>query len=235
MPAVPSVSSMGSRSTSGVSLSTPGRIRTFDFCLRRQADASALTGPGPASHAGSRSLHHRLRHAPFRHVSAGLWQRHGPTAETPSRRTPSTTTGARWEPGARRSYINVTHHRTRRVGYAGKTKSFTVLPGGGGWPTCRSCGSTLYPQRFESSKRSTTSRRCPRAAIPTDSKGSKASAHPATGPRPRERAARGKGGSPSMARTRRTTPGAQCKENRFYRNDGEVRWPGGSDGRWWSA
>jgi hypothetical protein len=36
--------------------------------------------------------------------------------------------------------------------FAGKTKSFTVLPGGGGWPTCRSCGSTLYPQRFESSK-----------------------------------------------------------------------------------
>jgi hypothetical protein len=36
--------------------------------------------------------------------------------------------------------------------FAGRTKTFTVLPGGGGRPTCRSCGSTLYPQRFESSK-----------------------------------------------------------------------------------
>ena len=36
--------------------------------------------------------------------------------------------------------------------FAGKTKSFTVLQGGGGWPTCRGCGSTLYPQRRESSK-----------------------------------------------------------------------------------
>jgi hypothetical protein len=36
--------------------------------------------------------------------------------------------------------------------FAGKTKSFTVLQGGGSWPTCRSCGSTLYPQRFEGSK-----------------------------------------------------------------------------------
>ncbi len=34
--------------------------------------------------------------------------------------------------------------------FRGKTKSFTVLPGGGGWPTCRHCGSTIYPQRFES-------------------------------------------------------------------------------------
>jgi hypothetical protein len=36
--------------------------------------------------------------------------------------------------------------------FAGKTKSFTVLQGGGGWPTCKSCGSTLYPQRRESAK-----------------------------------------------------------------------------------
>ena len=36
--------------------------------------------------------------------------------------------------------------------FVGKTRSFTVLPGGGGWPTCRHCGSTIYPQRFESSK-----------------------------------------------------------------------------------
>jgi hypothetical protein len=36
--------------------------------------------------------------------------------------------------------------------YAGKTRSFTVLQGGGGWPTCRSCGSTIYPQRRVSSK-----------------------------------------------------------------------------------
>jgi hypothetical protein len=36
--------------------------------------------------------------------------------------------------------------------FAGKTKSFTVLQGGGNWPTCRGCGSTLYPQRRESSK-----------------------------------------------------------------------------------
>jgi hypothetical protein len=35
--------------------------------------------------------------------------------------------------------------------FRGKTRSFTVLPGGGGWPTCRHCGSTIYPERFESS------------------------------------------------------------------------------------
>jgi hypothetical protein len=36
--------------------------------------------------------------------------------------------------------------------FAGKTKSFTVLQGGGSWPTCRGCGSTLYAQRRESAK-----------------------------------------------------------------------------------
>ena len=36
--------------------------------------------------------------------------------------------------------------------FAGKTQSFTVLQGGRSWPTCRGCGSTLYPQRRESSK-----------------------------------------------------------------------------------
>ena len=36
--------------------------------------------------------------------------------------------------------------------FGGKTKSFTVLPGRGSWPTCRNCGSTLYPSRRESSK-----------------------------------------------------------------------------------
>ena len=36
--------------------------------------------------------------------------------------------------------------------FRGKTRSFTVLPGGGSWPTCRHCGGTIYPQRFESSK-----------------------------------------------------------------------------------
>ena len=36
--------------------------------------------------------------------------------------------------------------------FRGKTRSFTVLPGGGSWRTCRHCGSTIYPQRFESSK-----------------------------------------------------------------------------------
>jgi hypothetical protein len=36
--------------------------------------------------------------------------------------------------------------------FRGKTRSFTVLPGGRGWPTCKGCGSTIYPQRFESSK-----------------------------------------------------------------------------------
>jgi hypothetical protein len=30
--------------------------------------------------------------------------------------------------------------------FAGRTQSFTVLHGGGSWPTCRGCGSTLYPQ-----------------------------------------------------------------------------------------
>ena len=36
--------------------------------------------------------------------------------------------------------------------FTGKTRSFTVLPGGGSWPTFRHCGSTIYPQRFESPK-----------------------------------------------------------------------------------
>jgi hypothetical protein len=36
--------------------------------------------------------------------------------------------------------------------FAGRTRSFTVLRGGASWETCRSCGSTLYPQRRESEK-----------------------------------------------------------------------------------
>jgi hypothetical protein len=36
--------------------------------------------------------------------------------------------------------------------FEGRTKSFTVLPGGTSWPACRHCGSTLYPQRRESAK-----------------------------------------------------------------------------------
>jgi len=36
--------------------------------------------------------------------------------------------------------------------FRGKTRSFTVLPGGRHWATCKACGSTLYPQRFESSR-----------------------------------------------------------------------------------
>ena len=37
-------------------------------------------------------------------------------------------------------------------GFAGRSRSFTVLPSGTGWATCRNCGSTLYPQRRESAK-----------------------------------------------------------------------------------
>jgi hypothetical protein len=33
--------------------------------------------------------------------------------------------------------------------FTGKTRSFTVLRGGGSWPTCKGCGSTLYPSRLE--------------------------------------------------------------------------------------
>lgn len=33
--------------------------------------------------------------------------------------------------------------------FAGQTRSFTIIRGGGGWETCRSCGSTLYPSRRE--------------------------------------------------------------------------------------
>ena len=36
--------------------------------------------------------------------------------------------------------------------FRGKTKSFTVLDGGASWPTCRVCGSTLYPSPRESSR-----------------------------------------------------------------------------------
>jgi hypothetical protein len=36
--------------------------------------------------------------------------------------------------------------------FGGKTKSFTVLPGGKSWPTCGSCGSTFYPSRRQGSK-----------------------------------------------------------------------------------
>ena len=35
--------------------------------------------------------------------------------------------------------------------YEGPSRSFTVLEGGKSWPTCRHCGSTIYPERFESS------------------------------------------------------------------------------------
>jgi hypothetical protein len=31
--------------------------------------------------------------------------------------------------------------------FRGKTRSFTVLPGGKGWPTCKACGSSLYGRR----------------------------------------------------------------------------------------
>jgi hypothetical protein len=37
-------------------------------------------------------------------------------------------------------------------GFEGRSRSFTVLIGGKRWATCRACGSTLYPQRRESSK-----------------------------------------------------------------------------------
>jgi RNase P subunit RPR2 len=36
--------------------------------------------------------------------------------------------------------------------FRGRTKSFTALPGGKSWPTCRKCGSTLYPSRRESAR-----------------------------------------------------------------------------------
>ena len=36
--------------------------------------------------------------------------------------------------------------------FAGRSKSFAVLPGGTSWPTCKSCGSTLYPSRREGCK-----------------------------------------------------------------------------------
>jgi hypothetical protein len=36
--------------------------------------------------------------------------------------------------------------------FGGRSRSFTVLRGGAGWETCRSCGSVLYPQRRESEK-----------------------------------------------------------------------------------
>ena len=35
--------------------------------------------------------------------------------------------------------------------FAGKTRSFTVLPGGRHGTACKGCGSTLYPSRRESS------------------------------------------------------------------------------------
>jgi hypothetical protein len=31
--------------------------------------------------------------------------------------------------------------------FAGKSRSFTVLPGGKSWPTCNRCGSSLYGRR----------------------------------------------------------------------------------------
>jgi len=36
--------------------------------------------------------------------------------------------------------------------FAGRSKSFAVLPGGKSWPSCRSCGSTLYPSRRKGEK-----------------------------------------------------------------------------------
>ena len=42
-------------------------------------------------------------------------------------------------------------HTLDGADFQGKTRSFTVLPGGKTWPTCRHCGSTIYPSRFESS------------------------------------------------------------------------------------
>lgn len=34
-------------------------------------------------------------------------------------------------------------------GFAGRSRSFTVLAGGKGCTTCRNCGSSLYPSRRE--------------------------------------------------------------------------------------
>jgi hypothetical protein len=31
--------------------------------------------------------------------------------------------------------------------FGGKSRSFTVLPGGKSWPTCKRCGSSLYGRR----------------------------------------------------------------------------------------
>jgi hypothetical protein len=39
-----------------------------------------------------------------------------------------------------------------RSGFAGRTRSLTVITGGRNWPTCRACGSTLWPSRQEGSK-----------------------------------------------------------------------------------
>ena len=37
--------------------------------------------------------------------------------------------------------------------FTGKTSSVTTLPRAvGSWPTCRHCGSTIYPSRFEGAK-----------------------------------------------------------------------------------
>jgi hypothetical protein len=35
--------------------------------------------------------------------------------------------------------------------FAGRTQSFTRLPRSSSWPSCKRCGSTLVPARFESS------------------------------------------------------------------------------------
>jgi hypothetical protein len=37
------------------------------------------------------------------------------------------------------------------AGFKGRSKSFAVITSGKSWPTCRACGSTLYPSRRESS------------------------------------------------------------------------------------
>jgi hypothetical protein len=43
-------------------------------------------------------------------------------------------------------------HALDGLDFRGKTRSYTTLPrSAGSWPNCKRCGSTLYPERFESS------------------------------------------------------------------------------------
>jgi hypothetical protein len=43
-------------------------------------------------------------------------------------------------------------HALDGLDFRGKTRTYTTLPrSAGSWPTCRRCGSTLTPRRFESS------------------------------------------------------------------------------------